>query len=342
MIGRLRHLADSASPLAFFAACLGTTIAFRAGPLVAEWADLALWSVLPEALIRHWLGRLLIRGSAVTAVALVGLFLPLLVSSSRKADEIEAAASATRARGGPTPFQVLVLVFGLQFLPLLAVPARNEGDQLLLGAYVVIAVVVVAGGRDLFRPSARMAGSRVRGRLPEVLAGPAIAITVAVGTLLCSFAIDRTPGPPVTTPRSVQALILSPVILEFTYRAGVQRILTGRAGSFAAILGAGLCYALYHDRVWEFFEFMAFSMLVGIAYSLSGRLLVAVVAHSLTNVGELLRDRFMEGVFRIFPRLGPPEGVLVAGGAFVVILLLARAAGYRGPPPRESTINPTA
>jgi membrane protease YdiL (CAAX protease family) len=103
-----------------------------------------------------------------------------------------------------------------------------------------------------------------------------------------------------------------------------------------------LCYALYHDHVWEFFEFMAFSVLVGIAYSLSGQLLVAVVAHSLTNVGELLRDRFMERVFRIFPGLGPPEGVLVAGGAIAVILLLARAAGYPESPPRASTINPTA
>jgi membrane protease YdiL (CAAX protease family) len=155
---------------------------------------------------------------------------------------------------------------------------------------------------------------------------------IAIGTLLFSYAVGPGPGEVVGANRVIAELALSPIILEFVYRAGLQRIVARNSGMIGGILAAGVCYALYHDYLREFWEFLAFSVLVGVAYSLSGSLLLAVIAHSVTNIGEMFRQQFKDALYGFYPGFGLLEAVVVLVAATVVI---ARVSPLVSPPRRH-------
>jgi membrane protease YdiL (CAAX protease family) len=68
-----------------------------------------------------------------------------------------------------------------------------------------------------------------------------------------------------------------------------------------------------------------FAVLVGVAYSVTESLLVAVAAHSMTNMGELFRDPLLDGFFNVYPTFGPTEGTVAAALSLILILAAARA-----------------
>ena len=102
-------------------------------------------------------------------------------------------------------------------------------------------------------------------------------------------------------------VVLAPVFEELIFRKFIMDRIS-QYGEFAAILFSSLCFAVFHMNLYQFFYTFGFGVVLGYLYVRTGRILFAIITHSLFNlngsvisvwaVGQLDKDKyktFIEG-----------------------------------------------
>ena len=199
--------------------------------------------------------------------------------------------------------------------------ANYHGDPVAveLGwtALRLVSVIILLG---LLRHSGGSFGAVRKSDWSAVLAGALFLLAPVL------VAADRL-GSPLNHVYAATSLVVG-LREELAYRGLLQRLLADRFGFWPALLGATLCFTLYHIGVqppdaYSFFQIAAAGLVLGLTYHLTKSIVAVAVLHALYDI-----------VYAYSPVLTPPLpeicGVLVFGVALLALLRLNRIRSARG------------
>lgn len=83
-------------------------------------------------------------------------------------------------------------------------------------------------------------------------------------------------------------VVLTPIVEEIFFRAGVYRLLKSKMPAIPAALLTGFCFAILHDSLSGILPLAVLSCVLCYAYERTGKLAVPVILHGLFNLNTLL------------------------------------------------------